>query len=97
MLILARKLFALPVVTESGVRLGFVRDIEFDVEAHAVRAYLVGHKLFGKEKYRIAPHQVRMITLKNIVVDDGVATLSNEVFFKTKTTTPQMVMNSEEK
>jgi sporulation protein YlmC with PRC-barrel domain len=72
MLIDLKKLMHLPTCTESGVRLGLIQDIEFDLENHSVRSYTVGAKFFSKEIYRIRPAQIKEINAEKIVVEDAV-------------------------
>ena len=97
MLIMIKKLVNLPTFTESGAKLGSVRDIELDTESHLLHTYHVGHKLPGMEKYLIAPAQVISITAEKMTVKDGVMPESNAATFKTKTTTPQLALTIEEK
>lgn len=97
MLIMIKKLLNLPVITQSGSKLGGVRDIEIDIESHLVRTYHVGHKLPGMEKHLIAPSQVVSITAEKMIVKDGVMPEPSKGTFKTKTSTPQMAVTIEEK
>lgn len=64
-----RALSKLPVVTEGGERLGSVMDIELDLEAHAVSAYLVRQGMFAVP-LRISPSQVVSITGDRMTVKD---------------------------
>lgn len=73
MRITARQLLGLAVITESGIRLGVVREVELEVESHAVLAYVVGPRWFGEAAHRIAPRQVKEITAAQMVVADSVA------------------------
>lgn len=97
MLISLKKLLNLPTVTESGTKLGVILDIEIAVETHNIHAYTIGHKMIGKEKYRIVPVQVKAITKEKMIVEDGLTPLPESSIFKTKTATPQMAMSIEEK
>ena len=67
-----KTLLKLPVVTESGIELGRVHELEIDTMTHAIRRYVVEHGFIGKESYRIAPVQIRAITSEKIIVDDAV-------------------------
>lgn len=97
MLFKVKQLLHLPVITESGEKLGVVRDIELDVESHMIRTYLVGQKVLGTDKYCIVPTQVKAITEENMIVKDGVASESEQSTFRTKTTTPQIVATIKDK
>ena len=97
MLIAIKKLLTLPVFTESGTKLGFIRDVELTVETHSVQAYLIGHKILGKEKYLISPYQVKAITAEKMIIEDGLMPVAESSSFQTKTSTPQMAMTIEEK
>jgi sporulation protein YlmC with PRC-barrel domain len=97
MLITIKKLLNLPVITQSGSKLGGVRDIELDIDSHLVRAYHVGHKLPGMEKHLITPTQVVSITVEKMIVKDGIMPELGKGALKTKTTTPQMAVTIEEK
>lgn len=66
-----KQLVGLPVVTESGTQLGVVRDVELDVESHAVRQYVVGDRFFAKHNKLISPAHVIGITLEKMVVVDA--------------------------
>jgi sporulation protein YlmC with PRC-barrel domain len=92
MLIELKKLFHLPVFTVSGQKLGVVLNGEIDIETHLIRAYTVGNKVLGKEKYYITPVQIKMITAEKMLVEDGLSPFNDSLHFKTKTTTPQMAM-----
>lgn len=67
-------LIRLPVVTESGHKLGHMYDVELDGETHAVRKYLVKQGVINKEEYLVAPLQIKSITAEQIIVEDGVLT-----------------------
>lgn len=71
MIINEQTLIRLPVFTEAMKKLGHVIDIEFDVESHSVRKYMVGAR-FQKEVYLVSPAQVISITEEKIIVEDGV-------------------------
>ena len=61
----------LPVVTQSGIELGKVRDLTLDVENHLIIKYIVKQGLF-KNDLLIAPVQVVSITDEKIIVADNV-------------------------
>ena len=65
----------LPVFTESGIKLGRIHDINFDIESQSVKSYAVKRAIILKS-YLIKPSQVISITEEKIVVDD---TLIKEV------------------
>lgn len=67
-------LMRLPVVTESGHKLGHMYDVELDGETHAVRKYLVKQGVINKEEYLVAPLQIKSITAEQITVEDSVYT-----------------------
>jgi sporulation protein YlmC with PRC-barrel domain len=62
----------LPVFTESGQRLGNIREVEIDVENHHVRKYLVTHGFIGKETFLVTPGQIKEVSNERIIVDDAV-------------------------
>ncbi len=70
MFINIRVILRLPVSTQSGVKLGKVYDINFDVESHSVREYIVKENFLSKQTLLIKPNQVKEITLERMVVDD---------------------------
>jgi len=70
MLINLYNLKHLPVITQSGVKLGKVYDINFDIETHCVKSYLVRHSVIS-QSYLIKPVQVVNITNDSIIVEDG--------------------------
>gem|GEM_PF-2385136 len=61
----------LPVVTELGIKLGTIHDLEIDVETHQIRQYIVG-RFLGREIYYVAPTQIKKITNQEVVVEDTV-------------------------
>lgn len=61
----------LPVVTELGLKLGTIHDVEIDTETHQVRKYIVS-RFLGRETYHVAPAQIKKITAQEIVVEDTV-------------------------
>ncbi|MBI4426104.1 MAG: PRC-barrel domain-containing protein [Candidatus Kerfeldbacteria bacterium] len=78
-----KQLHHLPVETESGNRLGRVVDIELDVEAHLVNAYLVSPSRLVQpliqSTLRIHRSQVVAITPTKLVVHDSVRPIGSEV------------------
>jgi sporulation protein YlmC with PRC-barrel domain len=71
MIIRQQQLMQLPVVTESGEKLGTIHDIEFDVDTHSVRAYMVS-RFLGRDVYSIVPKQIKSISAEKIIVEDTV-------------------------
>lgn len=70
-----KKLFSLPVYTESGIYLGRVKDITADAESGHLLAYEVNNfwLLFGsKNNYLISHKEVKSITSDKIIVEDAV-------------------------
>lgn len=76
MIINHHTLLRLPVFTASGAKLGYIIDIEIDLENHGIRKYAVGHKLFTKNIYLVSPLQIKHIDAKKIIVEDGVLKIS---------------------
>lgn len=70
MLINLHNLLHLPVITESGVRLGKVHDVNFDIENHCVKSYVVYAGLLSKH-HLIKPSQIVAVTKEQITVDDA--------------------------
>ncbi|MBP9748905.1 PRC-barrel domain-containing protein [Patescibacteria group bacterium] len=75
----SRDLQGLPVVTQSGQRLGKVLSFEVDIESHAIMSYAVGPRNWSASfavgrsaaQYLIAPAQVLSITSEVMTVQDG--------------------------
>jgi sporulation protein YlmC with PRC-barrel domain len=67
-------LMSLPVYTQSGTKLGLIKNIELDVDTQHVRAYEVEPKFFGKISYRVMPSQIKSISANKVVVDDSLIT-----------------------
>lgn len=67
-----QQLTRLPVVTESGKKLGHVHDVEIDVESHHIRKYIVGQGFLSKDTYLVAPSQIIEITKDKIIVEDNI-------------------------
>jgi len=65
------QLINLPVITQSKVELGKVRNLTIDVESHLIVKYIVKQGLF-KNDLLIAPAQVVSITDEMITVVDNV-------------------------
>jgi sporulation protein YlmC with PRC-barrel domain len=64
------KLKFLPVMTESGVALGRVKDLEIDIENYDILKFIVSQGWL-KNEILIAPNQVLKITSKQITVSDN--------------------------
>lgn len=62
----------LPVFTESGQKLGNIREVEIDIESHFIRKYIVSHGFVNKETFLIVPTQIKSITADKIIVDDAI-------------------------
>ncbi len=62
-------LMHIPVLTESGIKLGRIHDINFDIESQSVKSYAIKNGIFSKS-YLIKPIQVISITKEKIIVDD---------------------------
>jgi sporulation protein YlmC with PRC-barrel domain len=67
-------LIKLPVFTESGEKIGHVKDLEIDIETHGIRHYIVEHGLIGKDHFWVSPVQVVSISSEKIVVKDAIVT-----------------------
>lgn len=76
------KLTHLPVVTQSGIKLGRIYDIKLDIPSQMIVGYLVRPSALSRQNFLIKPSQVVKITAEEIVVED--ATLKE----KTKETRP---------
>jgi sporulation protein YlmC with PRC-barrel domain len=74
-----QKLIHLPVVTESGTKLGHVYDLEIDIETHQIRKYMVGPRFIGKETYLITPAQIKSITEEKMIVEDTITKAPEEM------------------
>ncbi len=64
----------LPVETESGIILGILKDLEFDVETNRLIHFVVKAGIFKKELL-VAPEQVKKIDAAKIVVVDSLANI----------------------
>lgn len=62
----------LPVFTESGQKLGNIREVEIDIENHLIRKYVVSHGFISKETFLVAPGQIKSITVEKIIVEDTI-------------------------
>ena len=67
-------LIRLPVFTETGAKIGHVRDLEIDVETHTIRHYIVEHGIIGKDHYWVAPSQIVSVSTEKVVVKDAILT-----------------------
>lgn len=77
---LASTIKGLPVVTQSGKKLGKVVDLEFDINSWSlinIRAHS-----FAKEQLIIAASQIIKIETDKVTVEDGVLTESDAVKLK---------------
>lgn len=70
MLLRARELFNLAVVTQSGVHLGRLAGFEFEVESQTILRYEVRRSLFGPP-FLISRAQVISINVERMVVEDA--------------------------
>jgi sporulation protein YlmC with PRC-barrel domain len=64
-----KKLKSLPVQTESGVNLGKVVDLEFDLETQSINNLVVVSGWFG-DKLLINFNQIKKVTDSKIIVSD---------------------------
>ncbi len=67
-----KSMLGLPVVTESGTKLGSLKDVEIDIDFHQVKKYHVSKSMFHKHDYEISPIEVVKINTEEIVVKDAV-------------------------
>jgi sporulation protein YlmC with PRC-barrel domain len=67
-----KAILGLPVITESGTKIGSLKDIEIDIDLHHVRVYQVSKSMFHKADYEIGPSEVVQISTDEIIVKDGV-------------------------
>lgn len=78
-----KQLHHLPVVTESGQRLGRVVDIELDAEAHLVTTYLVSPSRLVQPLSRLVlrVHRSQVVALSpdQLVVQDTVKPIGGEL------------------
>lgn len=65
-----RKLLGLPVITETGTKLGRVADVIIHTDTHGVSAYEVRAHLLGGQVYLISPVQVKEIREDSLIVFD---------------------------
>jgi sporulation protein YlmC with PRC-barrel domain len=72
MFINVKAILGLPVITESGTKLGSLKDMEIDIDLHFVRVYQVSKSMFHKADYEIGPSEVVKISTDKIVVKDAV-------------------------
>lgn len=70
MLLGARELLNLPVVTESGVHLGRLKNFEFEAESQTILRYGVQRSLLGA-LFLVSRDQVVSIDAKKMVVEDA--------------------------
>lgn len=79
--ITARKTIGLPTVTQSGIKLGKVRDLVFDLDTQVLNFYIVAKRLEKHPRF-IAPKQVISISADCMVVED--TTISDQKAVETE-------------
>ncbi len=67
-----KKILSLPVYTEVGLKLGFIKNIEIDLDSHHILTYIVESGFLNTRVFYITPLQIKKITNTEIVVDDTV-------------------------
>jgi uncharacterized protein YrrD len=67
------KLKKLRVETKSGVHLGSVHDVVFDIDSHIILQYKVRNFVIGKTDYIINREQVISFDDNKIVVEDNIS------------------------
>ncbi len=67
-------LIKVPVYTESGEKIGHVKDLEIDIETHSIRHYIVEQGLIGKDYFWVAPVQVVSMSAEKVIVKDAILT-----------------------
>ena len=72
MFVNVKAILGLPVITESGTKLGSLQDVEIDIDLHHVRVYQVSKSMFHKADYEISPSEVVKISTDEIIVKDAV-------------------------
>jgi len=77
MVINLRKLFCLPVYTESGKKLGKVFDLELDVDSHTVVHYLVRSNFLSVKYLLVQSNSIKAIKEDKIIVEDSVEKISS--------------------
>lgn len=70
-----KQLKKLPVETKSGMYLGRVCDVVFEIDGQLVAQYEVSPSLLSGKKYLISRDQVMNISAEKIVVSDGAASV----------------------
>ncbi|KKP59362.1 MAG: hypothetical protein UR53_C0003G0024 [Candidatus Magasanikbacteria bacterium GW2011_GWC2_34_16] len=93
MLINLHHLLHLPVFTVSGVKFGKVFDIKFMIDTHTVYQYVIKPNYFSQKYFLIRPIQVKEITDRKMIVDDGVIKEVDEVTEKNTPITQPQVLN----
>ena len=95
MFINLQKFLKLPVYTESGVKIGQVFDIKFEIESHTIVAYHVRQSFLSRSTHIIKPVHVKEIPAKRIVVYDAVIKAGATVSDKRKRVAePEMAGNA---
>lgn len=72
MLIAIKNLLGLSVITELGVKIGVIKNVELFTDSHTVRSYVVACGWFKTKILMVSPNQVKKITALNMVVDSNV-------------------------
>ena len=67
-------LLHLPVITESGARLGKVSDVTVDAETHTIVGYSVRPHWLTPPRYFIKPNQIKSINRERMVVANSLLT-----------------------
>ncbi len=67
----------LQVLTESGVKLGRIYDINFEIDSQSVKSYAVRRNILDRS-YLIKPTQIISINLDKIVVEDSLIKIIDE-------------------
>lgn len=78
MLISASQLKDLPVFTFSGQKLGYVLDLEIEVETQIIANLIVKRGILGKQLI-INRNQIKSFTAEKIIVDDTVVGVEGSV------------------
>lgn len=73
------QLVKLSVVTQSGVELGRIDDIVYDIDQHQVLQYVVRSGMLKQHEYRIHRAQVVSVTAQVMTVEDTVERSKKEL------------------
>ena len=96
MRILFKQLKKYTVETNSGVKLGYVRDVILEIDGHLVSQYEVRPYLFSQKKYLISPSQIIRFEGSKMVVDDNIGREKKEIEEKKSLPSVEPVMMREE-